>query len=325
MPPPLQLSPDGKLLWKDPAFPARDPLPLAGLTVDRGGRLAGSDIALLARPRRIELPRSGVAQLLGSRWRRARALPGTASSSSARSRSAPACSLSTATTDAKLEEKQIASLPASAWSAPLEIGADDPPEVLVQSPGGRYLWLRLEMFGDGASTPRIAGIDIFAPRRSSLADLPPVFREDPESAAFLDRFLSYFDTVFAEITAQHARVPALFDPEAVPAGPFLDWLASWFDITFLPEWPEATRRAMVAKAIAMYRRRGTIAGLRQMLQWHTGLGEPAPAVIEHFRVTTPISIARQPARPDRAGACLHHRAARGRGARRHRPRTGSTG
>ena len=83
----------------------------------------------------------------------------------------------------------------------------------------------------------------------------------------------------------------------MPAGPFLDWLASWFDITFLPEWPEATRREMVAKAIAMYRRRGTIAGLRQMLQWHTGLGEPVPAVIEHFRIVAPISIGGSPLAP----------------------------
>lgn len=290
MPPPLTLSPDGKLTWKDPAFPSRDPLRLAGLAVDRGGRLAGTGIALLARPRRVALPRSGVAQLTaldggreGFVWDRI-VLVGEIPE---RTR----LLVSTATTDAKLEEKQVDSLPDSTWSTPLEIGADDPPEVLVQSQGGRYLWLRLEMFGDGSSTPRIAGIDIFAPRRSSLAELPPVFREDPESAVFLDRFLSYFDTVFAEITAQHAGVPALFDSKAVPAGPFLDWLASWFDITFLPEWPESTRRAMVAKAIAMYRRRGTIAGLRQMLQWHTGLGEPAPAIIEHFRVKTPISIA----------------------------------
>jgi phage tail-like protein len=103
--------------------------------------------------------------------------------------------------------------------------------------------------------------------------------------------------VFAEIADRHGSVRGIFHPDAVPAGPFLDWLASWFDITFLPEWPEATRRAMVAKAIAMYRRRGTVAGLRQMLQWHTGLGEPVPAIIEHFRIKAPISIADSPLAP----------------------------
>jgi phage tail-like protein len=295
-PPALKLSADGQLLWQDPAFPTRDPLLLQGLNVDRSGRLAGTAIALLARARRVELPQSGHAQFLaldggreGFAWDRIALF--------AEIPDRTRLLLSTATTDAALEEAQIARLPSSAWSAPLEIGAGDPPEMLVQSPGGRYLWLRLEMFGDGARTPRIAGIDIFAPRRSSLADLPAPFREDSESAAFLDRFLSYFDTVFAEIADRHGSVRVLFHPDAVPAGPFLAWLASWFDITFLPEWPEATRRAIVAKAIAMYRRRGTVAGLRQMLQWHTGLGEPVPAIIEHFRIKASISIAGSPLAP----------------------------
>jgi phage tail-like protein len=293
-PPALTLAADGQLLWKDPAYPVRDPLPLQGLTVDRSGRLMGTAIALLARPRRIELPRSGVAQFLAlSRGPLDGEREGFAWDRIALAAEIPEQTrllVSTATTDAALEEAQIADLPASAWSVPLEINAGDPPEVLVQSPGGRYLWLRIEMFGDGTRTPRIAGIDIFAPRRSSLADLPAPFREDPESAAFLDRFLSYFDTVLAETAARQASIPALFDPEAVPAGPLLAWLASWFDIEFLPEWPEATRRAMVAKAIDMYRRRSTVSGLRQMVQWHTGLAEPAPAIIEHFRITAPIFI-----------------------------------
>jgi phage tail-like protein len=298
-PPALTLAADGRLLWKDPDFPARDPLPLPGLTVDRSGRRPGTSIALIARPRRIELPRSGLAQLRALDGRR----EGFAWDRIALAAEIPERTrllVSTATTDAALEESQVAGLPASAWSAPVEIDAGARAECLVQSAGGRYLWVRLEMFGDGTRTPRVVGMDVFAPRRSSLADLPAPFREDAESAAFLDRFLSYFDTVFAEVTARHALVPALFDPQAVPAGPFLEWLASWFDIEFLPEWPEPTRRAMVAGAIAMYRRRGTIAGLRQMVQWHTGLAEPVPAIIEHFRVGPPISIAGSPLAPSAA-------------------------
>jgi phage tail-like protein len=290
MPPSLTLPPNAGLMWKDPSFPARDPLPIPGLAVDRGGRLVGTNIALVARPRRTELPRSGLAQFLaldggreGFSWDRVALV--------AEIPERTRILLSTATGDAALEEPQIATLPASSWSAPLEIGPGDPAEILVQSQGGRYLWLRIEMFGDGTATPRITGIDVYAPRRSSLNDLPVPYREDAESAAFLDRFLSYFDAIFAEIESSHVGVTALFDSDAVPAGEFLAWLASWFDIAFLPEWPEATRREMVAEAVAMYRRRGTVGGLRQMVQWHTGLPEPAPAVIEHFRVKEPIFIA----------------------------------
>jgi phage tail-like protein len=295
-PPPLVMATDGTVSWPDPAYPARQTLPLKGLTADRSGHLPGTVIPLLARPRRIVLPRSGVAQFLpldaereGFTWDRI-TLTGDIPD---RTR----LLVSTATSDTALEEPRIALLPDAAWSPPLEIGPGDPPEVLVQSGPGRYFLLRIELFGDGARTPSIAAVDVFGPRRSSLTDLPAPFQEDPDSASFLDRFLSYFDTVFAEVKAQQATIPALFDPQAVPSGPFLDWLASWFDITFLPEWPDATRRQMVAQAIDMYRKRGTIAGLRQMVQWHTGLADPAPAILEHFRITTPIVIAGQALAP----------------------------
>lgn len=292
-PPALTLSPEGALSWPDPAWPARDPLPLPELAVDRNGRLAGTELPLIARPRRIVLPLVGRAQLAaldGGResfaWDRV-VFTGQIPEPTR-------LVVSTLATDAALEEAQLDQLPSSAWSRPLEIGPADPPEVAVQSPGGRYLWIRLELFGDGGRTPAISAVEVFAPRVSSLASLPAPYHQDPESARFLDRFLGFFDTVFAEILAENSRTGALFDPRAVPAGPFLDWLASWFDITFLPTWPEATRRDMVAQAVAMYRRRGTIAGLRQMLQWHTGLGEPVPAVIEHFRLTGPLSIGGEP-------------------------------
>ena len=68
---------------------------------------------------------------------------------------------------AALEEVQLASLPASAWSPPLGIETDAPPEILIQSAGGRYLWIRIEMFGDGARTPRIASVDVPMHRTSS--------------------------------------------------------------------------------------------------------------------------------------------------------------
>jgi phage tail-like protein len=288
-PPALTLSPEGALSWADPAWPGRAPLPLPGLAIDRNGRLPGTELPLIARPRRIELPLSGRAQFRaldggreGFAWDRIVLI--------AQVPERTRLLVSTLATDAVLEEAQLDQLAPSAWSAPLEIGPADPPEAAVQSAGGRYLWIRLEMFGDGSRTSEITAVEVFAPRVSSLASLPAPYHQDPESARFLDRFLDFFDTVFAEIAAANGRTPALFDPQAVPAGPFLDWLASWFDITFLPGWPEGTRRTMVAQAVAMYRRRGTVPGLRQMLQWHTGLGEPMPAVIEHFRLTGPLSV-----------------------------------
>jgi phage tail-like protein len=190
----------------------------------------------------------------------------------------------TLTSDSRLEADRVDALPDDAWSAPLAVGADDPPEVLVQSSGGRWLWLRVELFGDGTVTPRLTGLDVHGPRRSSVRHLPAAYHSDPESLRFLDRFLSCFDTVFAEVAAEHREVAALLDPWAVPDGEALSWLGGWFDLHFLAEWSPQVRRRMVEEAVASARERGTVAGLRRLVQRHTGLSDPLPQVVEHFRL-----------------------------------------
>ena len=70
-----------------------------------------------------------------------------------------------------------------------------------------------------------------APRASSLSYLPPVFHQDPVSAGFLDRLLSYFDTVFAE-ACEKAYEPFFDVLEKHPSvkttqhwsGPLLEWI-----------------------------------------------------------------------------------------------------
>lgn len=101
---------------------------------------------------------------------------------------------------------------------------------------------------------------------------------------FLDRFLGFSDTQFAELTAINREIVAYLDPYAVPAGEFLDWLGAWFDWRFLADWPEAVRREMIATSVIFFRERGTAAGLKRMLRWHTGLADPLPVIIEHHRL-----------------------------------------
>jgi phage tail-like protein len=287
VPPPLARDEEG-LFWPDPA---RGALRLPGVAIDATGRLAGTDLPLLARPRRLRRPRTSVFTTTaldgggeGFAWDRIALV----AEVPARTRIV----VQTFTADARLEPGRIAELTSDDWSPPLALEADDLPEVLVQSPPGRHLWLRLELWGDGEATPRIAAIDVHAPRDSGLNLLPAPFHQDPVSAAFLDRFTSYYDTVLAEIARVNRDFPARLDPYAVEEGAFLDWLGRWFDWRFLAEWPAATRRAMIADAVGFFRRRGTVAGLRRLVQWHTGLDDPLPAIVEHFRLR-----GRDPAHP----------------------------
>jgi phage tail-like protein len=292
-PPPLTMGADRTLLYDDPTLPNHDPLQLTGMTVNALGLLEGTNLGLIALPRRIELPRYGtvITAALDSETR------AFAWDRIALDLTLPVNTrmlVSSLTSDSALEPDRVREAPD--WSAPLELLPDQTPEILIQSGSGRYLWLRLEFFGDGSVSPLIAQADVFGPRRSSLHDLPALFQQDADSANFLDRFLSYFDTGLDEIAGIGQRIPALLDPYATDPE-FITWLGSWFDLEFQSNLPEATRREMIAQAIPYFRQRGTVDGLRRILQWHTGLTGDLPQVIEHYRLTafeTPPVVAGEP-------------------------------
>ncbi len=281
---PLPLRLEENLLYlpqeERPDCPA---LRLPGLEVDRSGRLLGHSPMLLARPRGVEYPRSGTFVTLAldsgifeCAWHRMvldADLP-----------ELTRLTVRTMTAPTDMDPQRVAGFALSRWSEPLTIQAGQLPEILLQSPPGRYLWLRLEFGSNGQSTPLVRAITFYAPRQSSLRYLPPVYHADPVSAGFLDRFLSLFDTLFAEIETQVDEFSSYLDPDAVPTGPFLEWLGAWFDLKFLDGWPEDTRRTLIRRAIELYKKRGTLEGLQEILRLHTGLRSPLPAVIEHFRM-----------------------------------------
>jgi phage tail-like protein len=291
-PPPLRRTSDGALLHEDPAHPHREPLRIDGLPLTRDGRHAGTGLPVVALPRRVEVPRSGRFTTLALDGGR----PGFAWDRVVLRARLPAATrllVSTLTSDSELELDRVLDAAAD-WSAPLSVAADDVAELLVQSGPGRHLWLQVELFGDGTATPRIEGIDVFGPRRSTLRFLPSSFHTDRESAEFLDRFLSYFDTVFAEITAAHRETATLLDPRAAP-DEALTWLGSWFDLHFLAEWAPQVRRRMITEAVDAAGARGTVAGLKRIVQHHTGLADPMPQVIEHFRLPAePFPVGGEP-------------------------------
>ncbi|MCW4464556.1 phage tail protein [Glutamicibacter sp. MNS18] len=282
VPPALQRDATGALSWPDPAWPGHQPLRFGQLVVDRTGRHTGTGLALLAVARTMRLPQAGrlrlgplAGQAPGFAWDRlvldARIPQGTE------------ILVSTLSSDSPLEPESLDEAGAS-WSQPMALGSGQPTELLVHSRPGANLWIEIELRGTGSLTPTLRRLDVHAPRHSSLAMLPPGYRQEPDSADFLDRFLSYFDTVFAEVEATHRNVAELLDARSAPAGAALDWLGSWFGLDFDVTWDEPTRRRVIGEAMAYRTERGTVPGIRRLLRWHTALPEPWPAVIEHFRV-----------------------------------------
>jgi phage tail-like protein len=138
-------------------------------------------------------------------------------------------------------------------------------DFLVDQPPGRFLTLRLRLSGDGTSTPVVRRIRLDFPRVTSADLLPPAFRQDPAADDFTERFLSLFDASLAELDRVIERYPALLDPAGVPDRA-LPWLAGLLGLSFEAGWDARTRRALLAAAPMLYRRRGTPWALKEAVR-----------------------------------------------------------
>jgi phage tail-like protein len=138
-------------------------------------------------------------------------------------------------------------------------------ELLFQKARGRYLQLKLVLSGNGRSTPRLRALRAYYPRFSYLTEyLPAVYREDRESASFLDRFLANLEGTNTALEDKVAAVQMLFDYRSAPVET-LGWLANWFGIVLDPAWDEPRQRLLIRHAMDFFQWRGTIRGLQMAL------------------------------------------------------------
>lgn len=175
------------------------------------------------------------------------------------------------------------------WRAGLPAGGEgwtvspvNATEWLVQSPPGQFLYLGLRLVGPGDRTPRLERVYVYRERQSSLSLLPATFQADPAGRSVLDRLLSLFDTIYAELEVTIDEFAFLLDansahPEFVES--FLPWLSSWFGLVLEQTWSEEQKRAFLREVMWLYRRRGTPAGIARLVELHTGA---RPRVIEHY-------------------------------------------
>jgi phage tail-like protein len=139
-------------------------------------------------------------------------------------------------------------------------------ELLFQNARGRFLQLQLRLMGNGRTTPRLRALRAYYPRFSYLNNyLPAVYREDDESASFLERFLANVEGTYTAIEDRIAAAQMLFDPGAAPSEA-LDWLASWFDVALDPVWDEQRKRLFIKHALEFFNCRGTLRGLEMALR-----------------------------------------------------------
>jgi phage tail-like protein len=172
-------------------------------------------------------------------------------------------------------------------------------DFLVDQPPGRRLFLRLRLSGDGTLTPVVRRIRLDFPRVTSADLLPAAFREDPAADDFTERFLSLFDSSLAQIDRVIERYPALLDARGVP-DEALPWLGGLLGLAFEAGWDAGTRRALLAAAPELYRRRGTPSALQEVVRIVFGV-QPVIEELAAQRSWVTLGSGQAPAAPVPAG------------------------
>jgi phage tail-like protein len=168
-------------------------------------------------------------------------------------------------------------------------------ELLFQRARGRFVQLKLQLLGNNRATPRVRAIRAYYPRFSYLEHyLPTVYREDADSASFLDRFLANLEGLYTTLEDRLESVRALFDIRSAPPSD-LAWLASWLGIVLDPHWDDARQRLLIAFAPELFRLRGTRTGVIRAVRLATDAC-PTPAIFDSSATEETAALARSPVR-----------------------------
>ena len=159
-------------------------------------------------------------------------------------------------------------------------------DATLRVPPGRHAYVRVRLTGDGTATPQVHQIRLDLPRRTSLDDLPAVFAGDLDARDFTERFVTLFDAQLEQVDETVGRLPALLDAAALPDDA-LTWLAGLLGLGFEAVMTVAQRRALIAAAPDLYRRRGTPSGLVRTLAVALGI----TAIVEELGPQRPWGAA----------------------------------
>ena len=96
--------------------------------------------------------------------------------------------------------------------------------------------------------------------------LPAIYQEDDLTM----RWTQAMDSVLSTVITTLDCFDSYLDPLLAPPD-FVEWVGSWVGVAVDPEWPESRRRELVRQAAHLFERRGTAAGLRDLVYLNTGV------------------------------------------------------
>ncbi len=105
--------------------------------------------------------------------------------------------------------------------------------------------------------------------------LPAIFQDD-DASPFLGYFLLAFEKILHGLPEDAAHpqergieqvldhIHDYFNPQRTPDS-FVPWLGQWVALSLRDDWSMAEKRRFIQRVVPLYRKRGTLDGLKQML------------------------------------------------------------
>jgi phage tail-like protein len=113
-------------------------------------------------------------------------------------------------------------------------------------------------------------VTIWLARRGYVDNLPAIYRRSDAVGRNLVRDLCFlFEHMFDSVEVKLNDGWRFYDPHVTPIE-FLTWLSGWTAFSLDLDWPEPEKRALIKRAVDLYRIRGTRRGLALFLRLFTG-------------------------------------------------------
>ena len=143
----------------------------------------------------------------------------------------------------------------------------------------RYLWLRATLTTlHPTASPVLHNLRAETPGEDYRDYLPEIYRRNDEPDLFLFRLLTLTRTELGAVEEHINALPQLLAPQFAPFSA-LPWLAQWLGLELPRIATETECRELIERAVALYRRRGTPAGLCDFVEIYTGI---RPSLVEAF-------------------------------------------
>jgi phage tail-like protein len=113
-------------------------------------------------------------------------------------------------------------------------------------------------------------VTLWVARRGYVEHLPAIYRRSDAVGRNIVRDLCFlFEHMLGPVERLLDHGHDFYDPHQAPAD-FLPWLASWTAFVVDLDWPEPKKRALIKRAVDLYRIRGTRRALALFLKLFTG-------------------------------------------------------